>query len=138
MDFCERFCASTFNSRPHEEVDAMRKESSSQSTYLSIHDLTRRSTFQCFVNVSGMILSIHDLTRRSTLPTINDDLTVMSFNSRPHEEVDAKIASPSLTIKSFNSRPHEEVDPALESHFPLHYQLSIHDLTRRSTRTDLF
>ena len=80
---------------------------------LSTHDLTRRST-QADIQLSDtMELSTHDLTRRSTklmeeLSTAEDlsthDLTrrstgdyklffdrFLSFNSRPHKEVDTLI-----------------------------------------------
>ncbi len=61
------FCRS-FNSRPHKEVD-VNNLCYFCSSFLSIHDLTRRSTTPrcCGRRRSG--LSIHDLTRRSTFLT---------------------------------------------------------------------
>ena len=56
-------------------------------------------------------LSIHDLTRRSTGTIVEHLENLITFNSRPHKEVDQNYAA--STYKS---------------------DLSIHDLTRRSTR----
>ena len=56
--------------------------------YLSIHDLTRRSTF-AGANWSCIVcLSIHDLTRRSTELSDEEQDNIITFNSRPHKEVD--------------------------------------------------
>ena len=54
-----------FNSRPHEEVDAI---------LLPFWRLN--------------IVSTHDLTKRSTLTIMDTETDTCSFNSRPHEEVD--------------------------------------------------
>ena len=122
---------------------------------LSTHDLTRRSTEDLITCVRCYGLSTHDLTRRSTLLGnkmlyINDlsthDLTrrstwmippshkyLLSFNSRPHKEVDnismylrfipdvfqlttsqggrrSGFHSLGARRRTFNSRPHKEVD----------------------------
>ena len=79
---------------------------------LSIHDLTRRST--------AMTAYIHCITsfqfttsqggRRLRLPS--EYCPVMSFNSRPHKEVDTAIVLYRHIPLSFNSRPHKEVDGA--------------------------
>ena len=55
------------------------------------------------------------------------------FNSRPHEEVDLELPGLILYTISFNSRPHEEVDWSFRV-IRLLFGLSIHDLTRRSTK----
>ena len=55
-----------------------------------------------------------------------------SFNSRPHKEVDIYGVCIRHPNKAFNSRPHKEVD-LREERKGEHYELSIHDLTRRST-----
>ena len=58
-------------------------------------------------------LSIHDLTRRSTPVHSIPGLDRISFNSRPHKEVD-RVYSDSRTSRCpFNSRPHKEVDTCL-------------------------
>ena len=79
---------SSFNSRPHKEVDSSTSSECLEGSDLSIHDLTRRSTigqcewaeyptFQFTTSQGGRLasdaasmqdrpLSIHDLTRRST------------------------------------------------------------------------
>ena len=79
-------------------------------------------------------LSIHDLTRRSTRADALRYSFQRSFNSRPHEEVDYTLLSLSDFHIPFNSRPHEEVDFSIPLYRPF-LQLSIHDLTRRSTYT---
>ena len=77
------------------------------------------------------IISTHDLTRRSTRVAFRKNWKIKSFNSRPHEEVDAAvsqgvhgryISTHDLTKRStcrvaaidhncyFNSRPRKEVD----------------------------
>ena len=58
-------CSSSFNSRPHKEVDQLHSEHMG-CRKLSTHDLTRRSTFLCVEECEKCGLSTHDLTRRST------------------------------------------------------------------------
>ena len=84
---CSNMESKSFNSRPHEEVDVCSKPFW-VATVLSIHDLTRRSTYTIAspsvifsfqfttsrggrhnssqLSISPRVLSIHDLTRRST------------------------------------------------------------------------
>ena len=57
----------SFNSRPHKEVDDKISERLSHVYALSIHDLTRRSTQHRAYPCGEQGLSIHDLTRRSTV-----------------------------------------------------------------------
>ena len=123
---------------------------------LSIHDLTRRSTatvftlqldeetFQFTTSQGGrlhrlylliylIILSIHDLTRRSTDMAIIDYNTgVFQFTTSQGGRLACFENAPVCT-RSFNSRPHKEVDRQLLYHVWI-CNLSIHDLTRRSTR----
>ena len=77
----------TFNSRPHKEVDGTAAQNL-ELLNLSIHDLTRRSTllfhfavtcrhFQFTTSQGG-----RHLYQKTTAPCL-------SFNSRPHKEVDA-------------------------------------------------
>ena len=57
-----------------------------------------------------------------------------SFNSRPHKEVDLMQALPDVpSMHTFNSRPHKEVDVSHGYYNVETENLSIHDLTRRST-----
>ena len=59
--------------------------------------------------------------------------TPESFNSRPHEEVDVQAQrTGDAEGRRFNSRPHEEVDNALGVSLPCS-SVSTHDLTKRST-----
>ena len=77
----------SFNSRPHTEVD--RNYSNHELfCYLSTHDLTRRSTSLEELKADADPLSTHDLTRRSTICMHNLLYYIVSFNSRPHTEVD--------------------------------------------------
>ena len=121
----------SFNSRPHKEVDFTFSSEWSGMVFqfttsqggrprrccpgttrsdLSIHDLTRRSTEQGNRTACCIGLSIHDLTRRSTIKLYKNFPKNLSFNSRPHKEVDQFPASDFFVIPSFNSRPHKEVD----------------------------
>ena len=66
--------------------------------YLSIHDLTRRSTEEHVKLAEALDLSIHDLTRRSTGRCSHRIHQPKSFNSRPHKEVDEnKLINESLS-----------------------------------------
>ena len=80
--------------------------------YLSTHDLTRRSTMLRVWKTSGQCFF---------------QLTT-SQGGRPF----AIVSSPYLV--SFNSRPHKEVDLTLAQIVVDEYRLSTHDLTRRSTK----
>ena len=126
---------------------------------LSIHDLTRRST--CWDGRGGEdndlsihdSLSIHDLTRRSTSGRKNKEWKVsFQFTTSQGGRLNGTIITEralffqfttsqggrryqnNLTDSrvSFNSRPHKEVD-AVRCHQGRSRNLSIHDLTRRST-----
>ena len=57
----------------------------------------------------------------------------LSFNSRPHAEVDSHNSGLSKTLPTFNSRPHAEVDSGLEGEFTTDFfQLTT---SRRGRRT---
>ena len=58
---------------------------------LSIHDLSRRSTFCVIYPFDTWNLSIHDLSRRSTHHPVRSCTLCFSFNSRPLKEVDVFI-----------------------------------------------
>ena len=144
---------SSFNSRPHKEVDVIDSRSRTVTKHLSIHDLTRRSTlFLCFHSCAPG-LSIHDLTRRSTCPNLNnfievffqfttsqggrlvycgvrDVIAVFQFTTSQGGRRGVSPGRP--RHHSFNSRPHKEVDEEVEQLLARN-GLSIHDLTRRST-----
>ena len=121
---------------------------------LSIHDLTRRSTFYRTVSslaarsfnsrphkeVDVSVSLPHSLpyifqftTSQGGRPEFEVVRSVRCpFNSRPHKEVDLRRASCILKQDSFNSRPHKEVDTTGTNAQRISI-LSIHDLTRRST-----
>ena len=123
----------TFNSRPHKEVDEYRLGRREADNGLSIHDLTRRSTKSGGSVSAPSRLSIHDLTRRSTTSS-EPHLKTRDFQFTTSQGGRPLMILPSHTFpRSFNSRPHKEVDYLLDSDFCC-VILSIHDLTRRSTR----
>ena len=149
------FSALPFNSRPHKEVDNESGASDCIGNYfqfttsqggrlspppfspfgipLSIHDLTRRSTFRSGAFAMRACLSIHDLTRRSTLSPLSSFLHDRPFNSRPHKEVDkderiTALEEENLSIHDLTRRSTEETFNRVQTRY-----LSIHDLTRRST-----
>ena len=99
----------SFNSRPHEEIDAF---------------------YRCLINV--LVISTHDLARRSTTEFYDLGLGSSTFqlttSRRGRLEKHTKTVPPTY----FNSRPHKEVDPEIASEPTLHH-ISTHDLTRRST-----
>ena len=150
-------CAGPFNSRPHKEVDSSSSVRSRSKPNLSIHDLTRRSTGIGASGLTDECLSIHDLTRRSTAESGSSATPRQAFNSRPHKEVDYMRLTQIILRNSFNSRPHKEVDypssvhkrsgrsfnsrphkevDRLQHNRWRRRRLSIHDLTRRSTRRE--
>ena len=61
----------------------------------------------------AIALSIHDLSRRSTFPVLSRTHQYPSFNSRPLKEVDRQRPDTKEHQKPFNSRPLKEVDLAL-------------------------
>ena len=123
----------TFNSRPHKEVDTAPKIpahsvenfqfTTSQGgrhdplrfpatrSPLSIHDLTRRSTYNFGRIILWAKLSIHDLTRRSTPAGLSRTTRQKLFQF----------------TTSQGGRPESNRAQAYNP------RLSIHDLTRRST-----
>ena len=62
------------------------------------------------------------------------DYKKYTFNSRPHKEVDRSDQVCLDLIQAFNSRPHKEVDAFCNTFIAENIHLSIHDLTRRSTK----
>ena len=106
-------------------------------SYLSIHDLTRRSTFLFHLNYSTFLsfnsrphkevdvlvndsggkgfLSIHDLTRRSTKTRKSGYIAgMLSIHDLTRRSTSAANCAKS-TLPSFNSRPHKEVDDTVPS-----------------------
>ena len=102
--------------------------------YLSIHDLSRRSTLRIQSNNLSIYLSIHDLSRRSTISCSNlhPHSFIFQFTTsqggRP-----AVPCSPRSHPVPFNSRPLKEVDVKKQCTNSEYRRLSIHDLSRRST-----
>ena len=125
-------CICSFNSRPHEEVDAMK--GLIDTGYTDFQLTTSRRGRPVFTSLfhPHAVLSTHDLTKRSTRSSQIFCLVLLPINSRPHEEVDWEESDSGyektvfqLTTSrrgrraeqqtgidggSFNSRPHEEVD----------------------------
>ena len=91
VDHKQRYLAGkqdAFNSRPHAEVDYY-TTSALNTSVLSTHDLTQRSTKQHPLYNIFQTLSTHDLTQRSTSRSSTVAVTIHAFNSRPHAEVDS-------------------------------------------------
>ena len=83
-----------------------------RTEYLSIHDLTRRSTSASIIR--GGIPIFQFTTSRGGRHVEKYLVSLPSpFNSRPHEEVDRYEPVTCCIICPFNSRPHEEVDVSL-------------------------
>ena len=90
----------------------MNEDGTHKAVNLSIHDLTRRSTY----SVPGQIryIPFQFTTSRGGRPACPLPLPIPGpFNSRPHEEVDLLPRQVIFLRNPFNSRPHEEVDPGI-------------------------
>ena len=98
-----------FNSRPHEEVDYT-KSTIPNTTRISTHDLTKRSTL--FFHALYCIIMYFNSRPHEEVDDVARSMEYPGdyFNSRPHEEVDHRSDSEISNRKNFNSRPHEEVD----------------------------
>ena len=124
----------TFNSRPHKEVDNKRLGHLSGEN-LSIHDLTRRSTIEKANNNGDCIIFQFTTSQGGRRAAVSTERRKgRPFNSRPHKEVDLGSDLKFTATSPFNSRPHKEVDHCSNVRIIFTVQLSIHDLTRRSTR----
>ena len=100
---------------------------------LSIHDLTRRSTVTSFFVIIVMLPFNSRPHKEVDCPAATSEAVNNPFNSRPHKEVDVFFQILCSIPQSFNSRPHKEVDPPEYQLLGVENDLSIHDLTRRST-----
>ena len=106
-----RICAKKyFNSRPHEEVDDYLQTYANTGREFQLTTSRRGRPQRVPQSPCKAEISTHDLTKRSTLLRTIPTLYLMHFNSRPHEEVDQRIAALEAEGGDFNSRPHEEVD----------------------------
>ena len=122
-----------FNSRPHEEVDAL-----SDRIWLSLSYFNSRPHEEVDdkkgVSMSDIDISTHDLTKRSTMEQYQKSFIMEHFNSRPHEEVD-QLKEPfpqedQLFQLTTSRRGRLE---GLRNSFNSWF-ISTHDLTKRSTR----
>ena len=87
---CDRRDA--FNSRPHKEVDLVaRVLNGTQKPFNSRPHKEVDERLNTYKEAAK--LSIHDLTRRSTYCRRTGRMAVFSFNSRPHKEVDTARSS---------------------------------------------
>ena len=116
----------TFNSRPHKEVDIINLCPPSSTGIFQLTTSQGGRPHQRYSCHCSSDLSTHDLTRRSTSGTTLPQKHLLSFNSRPHKEVDPDKTSDGDVFPPFNSRPHKEVD---YPHFPSCYSLCIFQLT---------
>ncbi len=125
-----------FNSRPHAEVDLFSVHSWFDS--FSFQFTTSRRGRPCCPGVQSFTgdLSIHDLTQRSTSGCSSYSSAHMTFNSRPHAEVDIHLYKSTFNHIIFQfttSRRgrHIAIIPRQQER-----GLSIHDLTQRSTEVE--
>ena len=123
----------SFNSRPHEEVDA---RSGLSGAYPSgFQFTTSRGGRLSMIGPPSMFiyLSIHDLTRRSTDIVCAGVTALTPFNSRPHEEVDVCFRSYRIVKRNFQFTTSRGGRLQAGRGMTVELSLSIHDLTRRST-----
>ena len=123
----------SFNSRPHKEVDT-----SCQVCVVHTHPFQfttsqggRRRVKSCPPLVNT--LSIHDLTRRSTVSVLRRCTFFVPFNSRPHKEVDQQCILNRIHHVNFQFTTSQGGRLPPVCRVMQGYDLSIHDLTRRST-----
>ena len=83
-----RLSCRPFNSRPHKEVDKSQLFSAKVRLAFQFTTSQGGRRFDMYNAHFNQNLSIHDLTRRSTLSFPQNPLAAISFNSRPHKEVD--------------------------------------------------
>ena len=121
----------SFNSRPHKEVD-LRQALLNTGKFLSIHDLTRRSTSSACNQRYALYLSIHDLTRRSTDSGggAAGGWTFQFTTSQGGRRRCDYFQFPSSFFQFTTSQGGRRYFSGL---MPKGLSLSIHDLTRRST-----
>ena len=106
----------------------------SPKIFLSTHDLTQRSTMRLLSIIGRKDLSTHDLTQRSTLLIHRGRrglIFQLTTSRRGRLPASATVI---VSVKTFNSRPHAEVDLPNAITYINNY-LSTHDLTQRSTGT---
>ena len=120
-----------FNSRPHKEVDCP------GSFYFLPTDFFQFTTSQGGRQPSEPAKPADNTFQFTTSQGgrpfhLCCAIRLLSFNSRPHKEVDPGRTETSDPGGSFNSRPHKEVDNLIFV-ASIGGTLSIHDLTRRST-----
>ena len=77
-----------FNSRPHEEVDGILTWTLSHVTWISTHDLTKRSTTMAGRKSMRGWFQL-TTSRRGRPRSVENGRQREYFNSRPHEEVDS-------------------------------------------------
>ena len=124
---------------------------------LSTHDLTRRSTYNKLIGLTGIIfqlttsqggrlgihgryecygnLSTHDLTRRSTHRGSANSPAEDPFNSRPHKEVDGYLKFNAPRAIFFQLTTSQGGRQHTSFVMSILICLSTHDLTRRSTQS---
>ena len=79
----------SFNSRPHEEVDWSSFNALPMAEKFQLTTSRRGRLISCTSKSVSYGVSTHDLTKRSTKPALIGIPPFARFNSRPHEEVDA-------------------------------------------------
>ena len=124
----------SFNSRPLEEVDR-RCAGRECKPDVSIHDLSKRST--CARSGSRKDhLSFQFTTSRRGRPLDDSPSAQTTSFQFTTSRRGRPIFQKTLQVQAarFNSRPLEEVDRSMSLHFTEEEYVSIHDLSKRSTR----
>ena len=105
----------TFNSRPHTEVDVHRLELQlSRIKPFNSRPHTEVDLLAGIIFSIKIVLSIHDLTRRSTSPVlIRRKRTIFQFTTSHGGRHGWRKAKKKW--RTFNSRPHTEVDSSASS-----------------------
>ena len=122
----------SFNSRPHKEVDC---RTPSEATYACAFQFTTSQGGRQHPQPICLLLQNFQFTtsQGGRQSQVRRGLSLKSFQFTTSQG--GRLASQTditMTLRTFNSRPHKEVDKVL---YHLHeiISLSIHDLTRRST-----
>ena len=122
-----------FNSRPHEEVDRSYSETFSYPSYVSTHDLTKRSTAACERMVLHRRVSTHDLTKRSTFK--RNGLVMQREGVSTHDLTKRSTIDIALLIGLGIVSTHDLTKRSTMLNYEVlaNIYVSTHDLTKRST-----
>ena len=124
----------SFNSRPHKEVDPVAH--GMQNRGGSFNSRPHKEVDRQFVDVVSSTLSFQFTTSQGGRLDNSDNYkeTLFPFNSRPHKEVDGFSEKQTKAKKAFQFTTSQGGRPLIDLEDGGGTILSIHDLTRRSTQ----